>query len=68
MHEHDEDAVKGWDPEDQPRSVVSGRTNEEVKADPHRRWHSERAAAQASEEVGPRQERCATTSSLRWTT
>ena len=26
----------GWDPEDHPRSVLSGRTNDEVKADPDR--------------------------------
>lgn len=36
MHKHDEYAVKGWNPEDYPRSVLSGRTNEEVRADPER--------------------------------
>src|SRR4051812_2843646 len=30
LHKRDEAAVKGWDPEDHPRSVVSGRTNDEV--------------------------------------
>lgn len=25
MHKHDEYAVKGWNPEDYPRSVLSGR-------------------------------------------
>ena len=34
LHKHDEYAVDGWDPEDHPRSVLSGRTNDEVKADP----------------------------------
>src|SRR4051794_26729771 len=29
MHKHDDDAVEGWDPEDHPRSVLSGRTNDE---------------------------------------
>ena len=53
LHKHDEHAVEGWDPEEHPRSVVSGRTNEEVKADPERQWHSDRPAADAAEEVGP---------------
>ena len=30
----DDAAVDGWNPEDYPRSVLSGRTNDEVKADP----------------------------------
>ncbi len=51
LHKHDDHAVEGWDPEDHPRSVVSGRTNEEVQADPERRWHSDRPADSASEEV-----------------
>jgi bifunctional non-homologous end joining protein LigD len=51
MHKHDDDAVDGWDPEEHPRSVLSGRTNAEVAADPERRWHSERPAAEASEEI-----------------
>ena len=34
LHKRDEHAVTGWDPEDHPRSVLSGRTNDEVKADP----------------------------------
>ncbi|HET7684031.1 MAG TPA: DNA polymerase ligase N-terminal domain-containing protein, partial [Marmoricola sp.] len=51
VHKHDEYAVEGWDPEDHPRSVVSGRTNEEVKADPAARWHSDRPAAEAEESL-----------------
>src|SRR3954453_8288691 len=31
LHKHDDAAVAGWDPEDHPRSVKSGRTNDEVK-------------------------------------
>jgi bifunctional non-homologous end joining protein LigD len=38
LHKRDEHAVDGWDPEDHPRSVLSGRTNDEVAADPHRLW------------------------------
>jgi len=32
VHKHDEYAVVGWEPEDHPRSVVSGRTNDELRA------------------------------------
>ena len=53
LHKHDEHAVEGWDPEEHPRSVLSGRTNDEVKADPQHRWHSDRPAASASEAVAP---------------
>ncbi len=38
LHKHDEYAVAGWDADDHPASVLSGRTNEEVKADPDRLW------------------------------
>jgi len=48
LHKHDEFAVDGWDPEDYPRSVLTGRTNDEVKADPDRMWRSDQPAAQAS--------------------
>ena len=40
VHKHDESAVAGWDPEDYPRSVKSGRTNDEVKAAPAASWSS----------------------------
>ena len=46
-------AVEGWTPEDHPRSVLSGRTNDEVRADPERMWHSDRPAAQASVQIRP---------------
>ena len=35
-------------PEDYPRSALSGRTNDEVKADPERMWRSDLPASQAS--------------------
>ena len=38
MHKRDEHAVDGWDPEEHPRSVLSGRTNDEVAANPERLW------------------------------
>jgi bifunctional non-homologous end joining protein LigD len=41
LHKRDEHAVDGWDPEDHPRSVLSGRTNDEVKAEPDRVWTRE---------------------------
>jgi bifunctional non-homologous end joining protein LigD len=48
LHKHDEHAVDGWDPEDHPRSVVTGRTNDEVKADPDWLWRSDLPASQAA--------------------
>jgi bifunctional non-homologous end joining protein LigD len=48
LHKHDEFAVAGWNAEDHPRSVLSGRTNEEVKADPERMWRSDLPAARAA--------------------
>lgn len=38
LHKRDRYAVAGWDPEAHPRSVRSGRTNEEVAAAPDRVW------------------------------
>ena len=44
----DDASVEGWDPEQHPRSVLTGRTNEQVlhpptpppmRPDPHDRWH-----------------------------
>ena len=52
LHKHDEYAVPGWDPEDYPRSVLSGRTNDEVKADPHRMWRSDLPPGEASVPIG----------------
>ncbi|WP_338068819.1 DNA polymerase ligase N-terminal domain-containing protein [Cellulomonas endophytica] len=53
LHKRDEHAVDGWDPEDHPRSVLSGRTNDEVKADPDRLWRSDTPAAEASVDLRP---------------
>ncbi len=52
LHKHDEYAAAGWDPEDYPRSVLSGRTNDEVKADPHRMWRGDLPPAEASVPIG----------------
>src|SRR3954464_14609094 len=43
----DEHAAKGWDAEDQPQSVKSGRTNDEVKANAPAIWISQAPAATA---------------------
>ena len=40
FHKKDDAAVEGWDPEDHPRSVLSGRTNDEVRDDPDATWDS----------------------------
>jgi bifunctional non-homologous end joining protein LigD len=38
LHKRDDAAVAGWDPEQHPKSVISGRTNDEVAAHPERLW------------------------------
>ena len=48
LHKDDEYAVRGWNPEDYPKSVLSGRTNEQVRADPERMWRSDLPPAEAS--------------------
>ena len=45
LKKHDEDAQPGWDPEEHPRSVKSGRTNDEVKAAPAASWVESRSWA-----------------------
>ncbi|NMO90926.1 DNA polymerase ligase N-terminal domain-containing protein [Actinomycetospora sp. TBRC 11914] len=47
VHKHDDHAQEGWDPEEHPRSVLTGRTNDEVAAAPAAMWQSEAPAAQA---------------------
>ncbi len=47
LHKHDEAAVDGWKPGDHPRSVRTGRTNDEVAAAPGAVWHSDRPVAEA---------------------
>jgi bifunctional non-homologous end joining protein LigD len=53
LHKRDEHAVDGWDPEDHPRSVLSGRTSDEVQRDPDRLWRSDLPAARASIPLKP---------------
>ncbi len=48
LHKNDERAVPGWDPEDHDRSVKSGRTNDQVAADPDATWDSAAPAAEAA--------------------
>jgi bifunctional non-homologous end joining protein LigD len=52
LHKNDDHAQPGWNPEDHPRSVKTGRTNDEVAAAPEARWHSDRPAAEAEERLG----------------
>jgi bifunctional non-homologous end joining protein LigD len=47
IHKRDEHAVEGWEPGDHPRSVISGRTNDEVLADRDRVWRSDLPADRA---------------------
>ena len=53
LHKRDAHAVDGWDPEEHPRSVLTGRTNDDVAADPDRRWRSGAPAADAEEVLLP---------------
>ncbi len=53
LHKNDEYAVKGWNAEDFPRSVLTQRTNDEVKADPDRLWRSDAPAAEAAVRLKP---------------
>ncbi len=47
IHKRDEGSVDGWDAEDHPKSVKTGRTNDEVKADRDAIWMSAAPAATA---------------------
>ena len=53
LHKQDDRAVDGWDPEEYPQSVLSGRTNDEVKADPDRLWRSDLPASRAAIPLKP---------------
>lgn len=48
LHKNDEYARHGWNPDDHPRSVLSGRTNDEVAAAPDALWQSDVPAAEAA--------------------
>ncbi|HEY3335995.1 MAG TPA: DNA ligase D, partial [Candidatus Limnocylindrales bacterium] len=47
LHKRDDHAWKGWDAEDFPQSVKSGRTNDEVRANAPAIWVSDAPAATA---------------------
>ena len=47
IHKKDQHAVAGWEAEDHPQSVKTGRTNDEVKAERDALWISEAPAAAA---------------------
>jgi bifunctional non-homologous end joining protein LigD len=47
IHKRDEHAVPGWDAEDHPQSVKTGRTNDDVKADRDALWNGQAPAATA---------------------
>ncbi len=47
IHKRDESAAQGWDAEDYPQSVKTGRTNDEVKANRDAIWNGQMPAAQA---------------------
>ncbi|WP_345379919.1 non-homologous end-joining DNA ligase [Pseudonocardia yuanmonensis] len=53
VHKHDEHAREGWDPEEHPRSVLSGRTNDEVAAAPAAMWQSGAPAEHAAVPLAP---------------
>jgi len=47
IHKRDEHALAGWDAEDHPQSVKTGRTNDEVRDDREAIWTSDAPAAAA---------------------
>jgi bifunctional non-homologous end joining protein LigD len=53
LHKDDEHAEDGWDPEAHPHSVNSGRTNEQVAADPPAVWESGRPPGRAATSLRP---------------
>jgi bifunctional non-homologous end joining protein LigD len=52
FHKNDDHARPGWDPEDHPKSVKTGRTNDEVAAAPEAMWRSDLPASEASIPMG----------------
>src|SRR5690606_13523227 len=53
LHKRDEYAVSGWDADDQPRAVRSGRTHEEASRHPERMWRSDLPPATAAVALQP---------------
>ncbi|HET7028771.1 MAG TPA: DNA ligase D [Candidatus Limnocylindrales bacterium] len=56
IKKRDADAVAGWDPEDHPRSVKTGRTNDEVAANADAVWLSGAPAATAEIDLSAAEE------------
>ncbi|MBW0101345.1 DNA polymerase ligase N-terminal domain-containing protein, partial [Pseudonocardia sp. KRD291] len=54
VHKHDERAEPGWDAEDHPDSVLSGRSTEDVAAAPAAMWQGQASVAHAEVPLGPR--------------
>jgi bifunctional non-homologous end joining protein LigD len=52
IHKRDAAAVDGWDAEDHPRSVKSGRTNDEVRDGVPAIWQSDMPAREAEIDLG----------------
>ncbi len=52
LHKKGDQSQAGWDPEDHPRSVKTGRTNDEVAVAPDVEWHSDRPPAEAAVRLG----------------
>jgi bifunctional non-homologous end joining protein LigD len=48
IHKNDDHARSGWNPEEHPRSVKSGRTNDEVAAAPEWMWRGDLPPSQAA--------------------
>lgn len=53
LHKNDDHAQPGWDPEDHPRSVKTGRTNDEVAAAPEALWRSDLPPSEAAIWLAP---------------
>ena len=53
LHKRDDHARAGWNPDDYPRSVKSGRTNDEVAANPEAMWNSSLPPEEAETPVAP---------------
>jgi bifunctional non-homologous end joining protein LigD len=54
LHKRDDAAVAGWDPEEHPQSVKSGRTNDEVAGRPKSKPKSKPKAAKSTAKTTPR--------------
>jgi bifunctional non-homologous end joining protein LigD len=56
IKKRDADSIDGWDPEEHPRSVKTGRTNDEVKANADAVWLSGAPAATAEIDLSAAEE------------